>query len=77
MIDQDSAYIIHICTGEEECFQVFATNKFEMMAVLKKTLTTDYLVSNVEAIGNVMTAKDYLNTSIDNDLNFGYDKGDE
>ena len=71
MNDQDSAYIIHVCTGDEECFQVFAENKFQMMAVLKKVLTSENLVTSVEAVGNTMPAVEFLDCP--EDLNFGND----
>jgi len=69
-MDSDHAYIIEVQTGDDEGFQVFATNQFQMMSVLKKVLAQDLHVSAVQCVGNIMTAKDFLE-DINEDLNFG------
>lgn len=70
-MDRDASYLIQIQTDEDEGFQVFAQNKFQMMAVLKKNLCGPNLIVAVEAMENIMTATDYLGLPENNDLNFG------
>jgi hypothetical protein len=71
MNDKDSVYIIDIMTPYEEFFQVKADNKFIMMSVLKKVIQSENLLVSVNAIEAPMNANDYLEFSIDPDLNFG------
>ena len=70
-MDADHAYIIEVQTRDDEGFQVFATTQFQMMSVLKKVLAQDLHVTTVQCLGNIMTAKDFLNLPENNDLNFG------
>lgn len=70
----ESAYIVEAVTSDEETFSIFCVSDLEMMAAQKKCILEGYFIGASQPLGNVITAKDFLN-KIDPDLNFGIKEG--
>jgi len=68
---KDSAYIIDIEIDEENSFQVFATNKFQMKEVINTAIDKNQIVRHVESLGDIMTAEDYINDDTNDGMVFG------
>jgi hypothetical protein len=64
-MEADTAYIIEIVTGDDECFQVIANNELEMMQVLKKALVLELHVHNAQCMGPIIAAKEFINDKQD------------
>lgn len=64
------SYIIILQNGDDEQLQVFAIDELQMMGVLKKAITSNYIIGAVNAIDNIITGKDFLEGT-ETDLNFG------
>ena len=69
----DSAYIISVqIDNTEEVSQVFCVNKSELNRVMGRLAETDNLVVQVQSLGVVDTAIDYLQMlDEDSGLNYG------
>lgn len=70
----ESSYIVEVVTHDEETFSIFCVSDLEMMAAQKKCILEGYFINGAHALGDVITAKDFLN-KIDPDLNFGTKDG--
>lgn len=66
----DSAYIITLISVDNEQYNVFAKTQFEMMGVCKKALAREELIYQVQSLGSIMVASDYIQDNGTN-LNFG------
>lgn len=70
----DSAYIIQLQIGDsEEVIRIFAKDKTEMIRVLSRSaLKDEYIVLNVQGLGPVDTASDFIsNCDDDTTMEFG------